>query len=213
MYISKQRQIKKDMKLLIVNTILDVFKDENIKDISVRTLANKINYSPATIYLYFKNKNEILSAVSQRGFWMLLLKTKSRINTAKNTLEKLYLQGNEYVDFALENPQIYELMFLEEVYNEQIDFLSGKNYKQEYNDLLYQLLEESVQQKIIEHSQIEIIISNWHAFLHGYSCLRIKNRMCEPENIIQFENTDKKIIASFFELLNQRYFQKNFHNN
>ena len=195
------------MKLLIVNTILDVFKDENIAHISVRSIANKINYSPATIYLYFKNKNEILSAVRQRGFWMLMSGIKSKMERTENTLEKLYLHGETYLDFALENPQIYELMFIKNISDSQVDFLSGKNYQEDYHYFIKNVVYECFQQNIIEFSQIETIVSSWHSFLHGYTSLRIRNRVCYPNNTIQNENIDRQMVSTFFELLKQTYFQ------
>lgn len=207
MCISRRLQIKKDMKLLIVNTILDVFKDENIAYVSLRSIANKINYSPATIYLYFKNKNEILSAVSQRGYWMLMSRMKSKMERTENTLEKLYLHGEAYLDFALENPQIYELMFIEKVSDSQVDFLSGKNYKEDYHYFIKHVVRECFQQNIIEFSQTETIVSNWHSFLHGYTSLRIRNRICYAKNTIQNENSDRQMVSSFFEVLKQTYFQ------
>jgi AcrR family transcriptional regulator len=68
----KQRE-KAAMQRLILETANSLFEKKGIENISIRNIANAIEYSPATIYLYFKDKNEILS-LSHRYFHQKNLK-------------------------------------------------------------------------------------------------------------------------------------------
>ncbi|MBI5233035.1 MAG: helix-turn-helix transcriptional regulator [Deltaproteobacteria bacterium] len=61
MGISERREKeKKEMRGLILETAMELFLDEGFENVSLRRRADKIEYSPATIYLYYKDKDEIL---------------------------------------------------------------------------------------------------------------------------------------------------------
>ena len=59
---------KSEMKELILKTAMKLFLDKGFNNITIRNIAEKIEYSPATIYLYFKNKDEILYTLRREGF-------------------------------------------------------------------------------------------------------------------------------------------------
>lgn len=58
---------KQQMKELILQTAAHIILVEGFEKLSIRKIANKIDYSPAIIYHYFRNKDEILSQVLRRG--------------------------------------------------------------------------------------------------------------------------------------------------
>ena len=52
----KQRE-KEVMRGSILDTAMKLFLEEGFQNVSIRRIAEKIEYSPATIYLYFRNKD------------------------------------------------------------------------------------------------------------------------------------------------------------
>ncbi|MFX8778120.1 helix-turn-helix domain-containing protein, partial [Acinetobacter baumannii] len=55
----KEKQ-KLELKRLILDASMKLFVEEGFENVSIRKIADLIEYSPTTIYLYFKDKNEIL---------------------------------------------------------------------------------------------------------------------------------------------------------
>ena len=54
------------MRRLIVDTATQILLDEGIDQVSIRRIADRIEYSPGTIYLYFEDKDDILYEVAPR---------------------------------------------------------------------------------------------------------------------------------------------------
>jgi AcrR family transcriptional regulator len=68
----KERE-KQEMREKILLVATEMFIEEGYDKTSIRKIADKIEYSPATIYLYFKDKDEIFHAIHDKGFDKFLL--------------------------------------------------------------------------------------------------------------------------------------------
>ena len=78
--------------------------------VTIRAVAAAVEYSPALIYEYFKNKDEILLALMRQGFARLheaLMTVADAAQTPASAVEGL---GLAYWAFALESPTLYQLM-------------------------------------------------------------------------------------------------------
>jgi AcrR family transcriptional regulator len=106
----KERQ-KEEMKALVLQTAMKLFLEEGFGNVSLRRIAEKIEYSPSTIYLYFKDKDEILYALHTEGF-NELYRRQQAIPLTKDPLERIRKHGEVYLKFALENHEYYNLMFI-----------------------------------------------------------------------------------------------------
>jgi AcrR family transcriptional regulator len=106
----KLRQ-KEEMKELILKEAMKLFLAEGFGNVSLRRIAEKIEYSPATIYLYFKDKDEILCALHEQGF-NELYRRQLAIPKTKDPLERIRKHGEVYVKFGLEQEEYYNLMFI-----------------------------------------------------------------------------------------------------
>lgn len=106
----KERE-REDMKELILNSAHRLFIDKGFDEVSIRNIAEAIEYSPATIYLYFKDKNEIVHALHQQGF-RILNERFQPLAKLSNPFQRLNEMGREYIQFATSNPSMYELLFM-----------------------------------------------------------------------------------------------------
>ncbi|MBI3354548.1 MAG: TetR/AcrR family transcriptional regulator [Nitrospirae bacterium] len=102
---------KKKMRGLILKTAMKLFLEEGFENVTVRRIAERIEYSPAAIYLYYKDKDEILYAIHEIGFEKLY-KQQQTILSIKNPWKRLKKHGSNYINFALENHEYYDLMFI-----------------------------------------------------------------------------------------------------
>src|SRR5262245_38273895 len=102
----KERE-KLEMRKLIINAAMEMFITEGFDKTSIRNIADKIEYSPATIYLYYKDKDELLYEVQGQAFGELYNAFVKDV-TATDPLERLEQLLHSYVTFGFEHPDLYD---------------------------------------------------------------------------------------------------------
>lgn len=78
--------------------------------VTVRKLADAIEYSPPTIYEHFDNKDAVLSELVQDGFAELTREMQRARGQSKVPEEQLLAVGLAYYRFAKEQPELYRIM-------------------------------------------------------------------------------------------------------
>lgn len=107
----KERE-KEGIKDLILHAAREIFLEEGYENTSIRKIANKIEYSPGTIYLHFKDKNELLLALHDKAFECKMEALFTSVQHIADPLERLYATGKSYLQYGISNQQDYELMFI-----------------------------------------------------------------------------------------------------
>jgi AcrR family transcriptional regulator len=121
MGISERKEKQKlEVKKLILDASIKLFIEEGFQNVSIRKIADLIEYSPTTVYLYFKDKNEILFQLHELGF-QKMTEYNSGLWDIVNPLDRLHQMGINYVQFGLENPEFYDIMFLQHAPMEVIE--------------------------------------------------------------------------------------------
>jgi AcrR family transcriptional regulator len=113
MTISERRiKEKEHLRQEILDAARELFVAEGYENVSMRKVAKRIDYSPTTIYLYFKDKHELLHQVCEEAFTKLseqIVKSQSLGTTPIDVLR----QGMfAYVAFGLINPYHYDVVFI-----------------------------------------------------------------------------------------------------
>ena len=67
----KKIKQKEDLRTVILEAAKKLFVQEGYEATSIRKIAKEIGFSPTTIYLYYKDKSDIVYALHQVGFGML----------------------------------------------------------------------------------------------------------------------------------------------
>ncbi len=106
----RQRE-RTEMQALIRETAMRLFTSEGVENVSMRRLAEAIEYTPGALYSYYKDKAELLYALHVEGFAKLHA-LQLTIDPKSPPLARLRRCGETYLQFAFENPQLYELMFI-----------------------------------------------------------------------------------------------------
>jgi AcrR family transcriptional regulator len=96
---------RQKMRGLILDTAMKLFFKEGFEHVTIRAIAQAIEYSPATLYLYFKDKNDILYALQTMGFDKLYGKQRE-VLTIKDPRKRLRQMGRVYIEFAPEESGI-----------------------------------------------------------------------------------------------------------
>ncbi|MBK7408190.1 MAG: TetR/AcrR family transcriptional regulator [Saprospirales bacterium] len=106
----KERE-KAELSQLILKGAMEVFLEVGFENTSIRKIAERIEYSPGTIYVYFKDKDEILHELHHTAFDQLM-EVMEKTAVHQEPIDQVYAIGDSYITFALENPQLYDLMFV-----------------------------------------------------------------------------------------------------
>jgi len=107
----KERQ-KLELKKMILDASMKLFIEQGYDNVTIRKIADIIEYSPTTVYLYFKDKDEIFYHLHEQGF-AILADINTNIAGIDNPLTRLHKMGENYLKFGLENPEYYDIMFIQ----------------------------------------------------------------------------------------------------
>jgi AcrR family transcriptional regulator len=103
---------KKFLRQEILDAASELFVRDGYENVSMRRIAEKIEYSPTTIYLYFKDKNELLEQVCKETFARLVQRLSKILEQTADPVERLKRGLLAYVQFGLENPHHYRATFM-----------------------------------------------------------------------------------------------------
>jgi len=105
---ARQRESLKEEILLAAKNIAI---QDGWQSVTVRKIAEKIEYTPPIIYEYFKDKDELLREIKREGLQKLLAKYQTVLGESKDSTQVLLNLGIAYWDFAWENPELYKIMY------------------------------------------------------------------------------------------------------
>ena len=110
---SKERiqRLKDDTRSNILDAALQIVKEDGWQALSMRKIADKIEYTAPIIYEYFSNKEGILLELTRHGYVILGKEIKIAKSKHVKTDEQLEAMWTAYWNFAFEHKEFYQLMF------------------------------------------------------------------------------------------------------
>src|SRR3954468_24744321 len=99
-----------DLRRAVVNAALDILRETQSLEFSLRELARRAGVSHNAPYKHFADKRELLAAVSAAGFEMLAKRMTNEIAGRGNAREQLFAMLRTYIAHGVENPALYGLM-------------------------------------------------------------------------------------------------------
>lgn len=102
---------KEEVKANILSTAWQIVKEDGWEAISIRKIAEAIEYSVPVIYDHFQNKEAILLEFAKEGFRILSKKIQQAKEKFDNPEEQLKAIADAYWSFAFKNKEYYQLMF------------------------------------------------------------------------------------------------------
>lgn len=107
----KRAKYKEEFRREILDSARELFTHDGYDAFSMRKLADKIGYSPTTIYLYFKNKDDLLFAISEEFFARFFAELRHIRAVSRDPIETLRQAFLYLIEFGLRNPNQYKVIF------------------------------------------------------------------------------------------------------
>ena len=108
----RQERDREAMSRNILDAARELFVAEGYQNVSIRKVADRIEYSPAAIYSYFPSKDDIFYALAEEGFRLLFESARGRA-AGGNALDEVRSAFWHFYEFSKLHPEYFALMFVD----------------------------------------------------------------------------------------------------
>ena len=159
--VSLRRQILQVSRKLLL--------EKGFDRMSMRKIAGSVGCSATSIYLYFKNKDDLLHALIEEGFEMLyqnLIQVLER-DPESNPDARIECLCREFIRFGMENPEYYEIMF--QLHPKHMRRYPVEKYRRARRniDLIMHSLEQGHKQQLFYIPNARLVSNVILSTLHG----------------------------------------------
>ena len=176
--VERKEKQKLEIHKQILEASMKLFVEQGFANVSIRKIADLIEYSPTTVYLYFKDKDEILFELHKIGF-QLFDAMNASLESIQNPLLRLRKVGENYLGFGMKHPEYYDLMFVQAspmVTLSEMDCTEWKMGHMAMNQLR-DTLDDCMEQGLIARTDPGILSLTIWSMMHGLVSLAISGRM------------------------------------
>lgn len=175
----RREREKENLRQEILDAASELFAKEGYANVSMRKIADKIEYSPTTIYLYFKDKTDLLNQICEETFGKLI-ETVAEFEKKGSDEPIICLQKGmrAYIEFGLKYPNHYEVTFITPI----MDFLGqeaqpyeGSNGQKAFEYIVRQVSGSMEKGQIKKGDAAAISQAIWAA-IHGVTSLLISHK-------------------------------------
>lgn len=196
----KERE-KQEMRDRIVDAATRMFLEEGYNKTSIRNIADAIEYSPATIYLYYKDKDELLYEVQGQAFDKLY---EVFVNEATDgdPLKRLEQIAYSYVRFGVQHPELYDLMFIIRAPMNVDEHLHATNGRECFT-YVSSCIGECMMKGLIRPTDPRLATLSMWAMGHGLVSLHVRCRLSKVMEMTDdaIERLIEKTVADYLNLI------------
>jgi AcrR family transcriptional regulator len=168
-----RQQARANVRQAILAAARTVISTEGYAGLSMRRLAHDIGYTPKTIYLYFTDKDDLLSELIEEDLARLVAHLEAVAAAQTDAAQRLDDVALAYVAYGLAHPHAYQVMFLmrehplsREAARRQQHIQGGR-----LQDLFMQVLRDSG--RVSATLDLQVIVQALRCALHGVVALRL----------------------------------------
>ena len=189
---------KEELRALILKASMKLFVEKGIEHRTIRNIADAIDYSIGTVYVYFKDKNAILHALHSQCFNELGGQMRVLYNV-KDPMERLKAMGKVYIQYAKDNPDKYDLMFSLKAPMEFLNDIQAKKWDEGAAafDVLLTTVKECIKAGHFEGHNPEPLSYLIWSCMHGLCSLEIRART----KGVLLKNPDTIVLDGYDEFL------------
>jgi AcrR family transcriptional regulator len=177
----RQEREREAVARAILDAARELFVAEGYKNVSIRKIAEKIEYSPAAIYGYFPSKDDIFLALAEEGFRLLFVAKDTppdadRVERIRGGFLHLY-------EFSKAHPEYFSLMFVDRsvprISRDWERFGFVREMKKKIADLIQQAVDAG---EFPPGTRPDAVFQILAASVHGVAVMRLCDRLPPGEN-------------------------------
>jgi AcrR family transcriptional regulator len=175
----RREREREEIRTLILDAAREMFVAEGYEAVTMRRIAEKIEYSPTAIYFHFKDKDALIHELCDTDF-AKLAREFGPIAKIPDPIERLRKVGHVYADFGVNNPNHYRLMFMtpHPPYAREESRLQHGNPEEDAYAFLRQVIAEAIAKKRLrpELKDPDLVSQTVWAAIHGVISLEIAKK-------------------------------------
>lgn len=165
---AKKDQIRDDLRRTILGHARTLLIDEGIQQFSMRKLANVTGCSPGTLYVYFKNREEILRQLVGDAFDELYRELMTIERSSTDPLQSLRDLMRAYIDFGLKYQDHYQFAFMIQRPDREGPYEPHKAF-----DVLIEAVQACIDRKLFQAQDSIFVSKSMWVGIHGLTSLLI----------------------------------------
>ena len=165
---------KTQLRQEILDAAREIFATEGYQALTMRRVAEKIEYSPTAIYLHFKDKAELVQAICDELFDGLVRRLQDLGRRHTDPVEYLEAGLRAYIDFGLKHPDHYFVTFVAGA--RAVDYKYEDSAGQQAFEFLRRAIEACVAQNAIRKVDVDATAQSLWMAMHGLVALLISDK-------------------------------------
>jgi AcrR family transcriptional regulator len=175
--IERRERERTETRDKILDAARELFVTEGYDGVSMRKVAQKIEYSPTAIYVHFQDKEQLFLELCHSDF-RRLAESFGQLGQIADPVERLRRIGFAYMQFGLENPNHYRMMFMTshpEIPDEVEKEMGKGNPEEDAYAFLQQTVREALEAGAFrpDLKDADLIAQTLWAGVHGVVSLQI----------------------------------------
>jgi len=168
-----REQARANVRQAMLEAARELVTAEGYSGLSMRRLARSVGYTPKTLYLYFADKDDLLSELIEADMGRLVDHLERAARDQADAARRLDAVALAYVAFGLDNPHAYEVIFMMRPHPLTREALTLKQHVQgrRLDNLLTRILHESG--RVPPRQDVAIAVQALRCALHGMVALRL----------------------------------------
>ena len=178
-----------DLRDRLLESARKILLDEGQRNFSLRKIARETGVSATSIYLHFDSKDHLIHVLMEESIDQLNNRLEKSIQNSTDPIEKLNILARVYVEFALENTEEYQIIYM--VSSDQMSRYPKEKFRKARRgyEIVTEVLEEGVRKNLLDEDRPRVAAYTFWAQLHGVISVvisrRLDNRLDQQEFIEQ----------------------------
>ncbi len=180
----RQERDRETVSRAILDAARELFVKSGYEEVSIRKIAERIEYSPAAIYSYFPSKDDIFFALAEEGFRLLFSYGRAPDAVVPaDPADRLRGMFWRYYEFSKTHPEYFALMFLDRSVPQISKNWNRFGFVGEMRHEMVVRIQQAIESGAFPagtepNAVFRVLLTS----LHGAATLRLCNRMADPEN-------------------------------
>lgn len=197
----RRRKEKEELRQQILDVAKDIAANDGWQNVTIRKICEQIHYTAPVVYQYFASKEMILQSLRKDGFVQVFNLFEEVDKKYKLPEKRLFEYALTWWNFAIQHPEIYQVMFNLQgaVCLQNESSVKINNNVMDYYHPAFKLLNKKAKRS--EEYNLELT-DNLIAIMHGFISMNMANKIKSGNEkaLVVFKNSLQRFIHSINDI-------------